>query len=42
MKKKLSIEIPSTHAVAKEAIGIIFRNTRSLNLEYNNWGIDKA
>ena len=27
---------------AKQTVGIIFRNTRSLSLEYNNWGIDVA
>ena len=40
--KKLQIDIPNSPDIASESIGIIFRNTRSLNLEYSNWGVDKA
>ena len=42
MRNNLKIEIPNAPSTASQAIGIIFRNTRAQNLEYNNWGVDKA
>ena len=42
MRTKLKIEIPNNPAKVTKALGLIFRNSRSMDLEYNKWGVDKA